>query len=128
MNIVRRLISSVSFLAIAVAANTPATHWVPVGLPPPPADGPALTQGGFLTPEQGQAVLNAALRQFPDRANWDAYVQHVRTRMQEGAGLSPWPRRTPLNAIIRSKRTHDGYTVENVAFESVPGYFVTGNL
>src|ERR1035438_4336699 len=41
---------------------------------------------------------------------------------------TPWPRRTPLNPIIRARRVYDGYTVENVAFESVPGYFVTGNL
>src|SRR5262249_13768766 len=39
-----------------------------------------------------------------------------------------WPKRTPLNAVIRSRREHDGYSVENVAFESIPGYFVTGNL
>ncbi len=115
-------------LAVSAAATTPGTHWVPPGLPPPPASGPALTQGSYLKPEQGQAILDAALVQFPDRANWDAYARHVRTRMQEGVGLSPWPKRTPLNAVIRARRVHDGYSVENVAFESVPGYFVTGNL
>jgi hypothetical protein len=87
-----------------------------------------LCPGAFLTPEQGKAVLEQALVQFPDRSAWDAYARHVRERIQEGAGLSPWPRRTPLGAILRERRTHDGYTVENVAFESVPGYLVTGNL
>ncbi len=102
--------------------------WLPPGIPPAPSSGPALTQGAFLKPEQGKAVLDAALAQFPDRASWDAYAKHLRTRIQEGAGLSPLPKRTPLNAVIRQRRTHDGYSVENVAFESVPGYFVTGNL
>jgi dienelactone hydrolase len=110
------------------SATTPDVTWLPQGLPPPPATGPALTPGNFLTPEQGKAVLDAALLRFPDRGTWEAYIGHARTRIQEGAGLSPWPQRTPLNPVIRRKRTYDGYSVENVVFESIPGYFVTGNL
>jgi hypothetical protein len=33
-----------------------------------------------------------------------------------------------LNPIRHSVRKQDGYTVENVAFESLPGFWVTGNL
>lgn len=110
-----------SFAAESVA-------WVPEGLPEGPTNNPALCPGAFLKPEQGQAVLDAALARFPDRTSWDAYATHVRRRIQQRATLEPWPKRTPLNPILHSKRTHDGYTVENVAFESVPGYFVTGNL
>ncbi len=97
-------------------------------LPAAPTNAPALCQGNYLKPEQGKAVLDAALTQFPNRESWDAYARHVRERVQQGAGLAPWPRRTALNPIIHSRRVYDGYTVENVAFESVPGYFVTGNL
>ena len=122
------LVSLAAFAAGAVSAARADVAWLPPGIPPAPAQGPALTQGGFLKPEQGKAVLDAALKQFPDRASWDAYAKHLRTRIQEGANLAPWPKRTPLNAVIRQRRTYDGYTVENVAFESVPGYFVTGNL
>ena len=111
-----------------IALAAPAVNWVPVGLPPVPATGPALCVGGYLKPEQGKATLDAALAQFPDRASWEAYGQHIRQRIQTGAGLSPWPKRTPLNPLVRAKRTYDGYSVENVAFESVPGYFVTGNI
>ena len=42
--------------------------------------------------------------------------------------LWPLPEKTPLNAVIRSRRTYDGYSVENVCFESIPGYYVCGNL
>jgi dienelactone hydrolase len=87
-----------------------------------------LCSGPFLTPEQGKAVLEEALVRFPDRPSWDAYARHMRERIQQGAGLQPWPRRTPLDAVVHSRRAHAGYTVENVAFESVPGYLVTGNL
>lgn len=115
-------------LVLASAPLLSAAGWIPEGLPPAPASGPALCQGPYFQPEQGKAVLDAARASFSDRASWEAYATHLRRRIQEGAGLSPWPRRTPLNPILSAKRTYDGYTVENVAFESVPGYFVTGNL
>ncbi|MEO6245492.1 MAG: acetylxylan esterase [Opitutaceae bacterium] len=121
----RLLLAGFLTLAATLLADV---SWLPPGLPPAPASGPALTPGAFLKPEQGKAVLDAALAQFPNRASWEAYAKHLRTRIQEGAGLSPWPKRTPLNAAIRQLRTYDGYSVENIAFESIPGYYVTGNL
>lgn len=102
-------------------------NWVPEDLPPLPTT-ENVGLGNYLKPEQGKAVLDAALTRFPDQVSWDAYAAHVRQRIQEGSGLLPWPKRTPLNAVIRDRRVYDGYTVENVCFESVPGYLVTGNL
>jgi dienelactone hydrolase len=119
--LVAALVSTISMSA-AVDVN-----WVPEGLPPPPT-AKNVGLGNYLKPEQGKAVLDAALARFPNREAWDAYAAHVRQRIQEGAGLAPWPKRTDLNAVIRNKRTYDGYTVENVVFESVPGCLVTGNL
>jgi len=110
------------------ALGAPSVDWVPSALPPAPARGPILCQAAYLTPAQGRAVLDAALARFPNRDAWQAYVDHARCRIQGGAGLDPWPRRSPLNAVVRARRVHEGYSVENVAFESVPGYFVTGNL
>jgi dienelactone hydrolase len=37
-------------------------------------------------------------------------------------------KRNDLKPVFRSKRQMDGYTVENVAIESIPGYFLTGTL
>ena len=102
--------------------------WLPAGIPEAPAEGPALCQRDFLTPEQGAAVLTTALQAFPDCEAWEAYADRVRERIQEGAGLAPWPKRTPLKPIVRDRRLFDGYSVENVAFESVPGFFAAGNL
>jgi hypothetical protein len=114
-------------LALVSSLAAVDVNWVPAGLPPPPA-GENVGLGGYLQPGQGRAVLDAALARFPDRASWDAYAEHARRRIQEGAGLAPWPKRTPLNPVVRNRRTHAGYTVENVTFESVPGCLVTGNL
>ena len=123
----RAFIPTIILSACSALAST-GLDWLPTGLPPAPAEGPALCTASYLTPAQGQSVLAATLARFPDQTSWQAYAEHLRTRIQEGAGLSPWPRRTALNPIIHSRRTYDGYSVESVAFESVPGYFVTGNL
>lgn len=102
--------------------------WVPSGLPAPPEVGPMLCPRDYLTPDQGAAVLQEALAQFPDAAAWKAYRDHARQRIREGAGLDPWPQRTPLTPVTHSRRHHDGYSVENIRLETMPGVFATGNL
>jgi hypothetical protein len=42
--------------------------------------------------------------------------------------LSPLPTRTPLNPILNEKRIHNGYSVQNVAIETIPGFYLCGNL
>lgn len=43
-------------------------------------------------------------------------------------GLSPRPERTPLNATVTGTVQGDGFTVENLHYQSVPGLYVTANL
>ena len=109
-------------------ADTDGPWALPAGLPPLPSEGPALCQGAYLTPAQGKAMLDATLEHCRTRADWEARAALLRRGILKGAGLDPLPLRTPLNPIIRSRRVHDGYSVENVALEVVPGYYATGNL
>lgn len=44
------------------------------------------------------------------------------------AALGGFPERTPLNARVVGKVRGDGFHVENVIYESRPGFFVTANL
>lgn len=121
----------VKFLAVlfsSAALASAAVNWLPSSVPPAPATGPALCVRDFLTPEQGDAVLRAAAKEFDTRAVWTTYADLVRQKIQQGANLAPWPRRTPPNAMASEPRAHDGYTVQNVMFEPVPGVFVGGNL
>src|SRR5690606_30433435 len=119
-------------VATAAAAFPVATiaqpSWLPSGLPPLSEEGPALCPRDYLTPEQGEALLQATLAEFSDAAARKRYASDVRQQIQEGDGLAPWPRRTPLNAIVRNVREHDGYSVANVAIETVPGVWAAGNL
>jgi hypothetical protein len=42
--------------------------------------------------------------------------------------LETLPKKTPLRPVCRALRQQDGYSVQNCAFESLPGFYVTGNL
>src|SRR5688572_9454778 len=102
-------------------AAASALRWHPAALPPPPAanGGATLCPGEYLAPEQGRAVLDAAVKAFPSRGAWEAYAAHVRDRLRAAAGLDPWPRHMPLAPIFAGeRREYDGYSVENVAIES----------
>ena len=59
---------------------------------------------------------------------WQARASALRRQVRVALGLWPWPTRTPLNAVVHGTVPRDGYTVERVFFESVPGFFVTGSL
>ncbi len=76
-------------LAAAGADNPPAMSWLPAGLPPASTNGPTLCTGGYLTPAQGKALLDAALVQFPDHESWDTYARLLRDRIRQGAGPGP---------------------------------------
>lgn len=59
---------------------------------------------------------------------WEQRKEYVRRQILVAAGLWPMPTKTPLNVVIHGKIDCDGYSVEEVCFESAPGFFVTGNL
>jgi dienelactone hydrolase len=65
---------------------------------------------------------------FKTKAEWTARADALRRQVRVALGMWPWPERTPLNAAVRGKIVRDGYTIEHVAFESVPGHWVTGSL
>jgi hypothetical protein len=89
---------------------------------------PTLRQGAFYTEEQGAAELKKMESMYSTREQWEPRKQMLKEQILKGMNLSPLPTRTPLNAIIGTKRIHDGYSVENVSIETIPGFYLCGNL
>ncbi len=87
-----------------------------------------LCQGHHFTEAEGKTALERFARSYHDVASWETRAERIRQGIWEGLGLNRNFERTPLSPIIRNKKELDGYTVENIAFESLPGFFVTGNL
>jgi uncharacterized protein len=91
-------------------------------------DSSLLCQGNYFTEAQGKTVLANFAKNYKDKKGWELRADRIRKGIIDGARMNTIPRNTPLKPLIRDKRTFDGYTVENIAFESLPGFFVTGNL
>jgi len=89
---------------------------------------PELRRGGFHTEEQAKEQLARFAQTYSNLEQWKIRAAGIREGILRGAQLLPLPKKCPLNPIIHSERQYDGYTVENAAFESLPGVFVTGNL
>ncbi|HEC03007.1 MAG TPA: acetylxylan esterase, partial [Phycisphaerales bacterium] len=90
----------------------------------PPVEGPADTRLGPLRGERGDFSFAPA----QSRQDWEKRAEYVRRVMRVTLGLWPMPTKTPLNPVIHGLIDQGDYTIEKVYFESVPGFYVTGNL
>lgn len=87
-----------------------------------------LCQGHYQTEAQAVEQLQRLATHRPTLDRWQVRRSVVRENILRGTGLWPLPQRTSLNPTLHSRRNYDGYSVENIAIESLPGIFVTGNL
>lgn len=60
------------------------------------------------------------------RTEWLERQLLVRQKLSEIIG--PFPEKTPLNTQVTGILRKDGYTIEKIIYESIPGYYVTGAL
>jgi hypothetical protein len=93
-----------------------------------PPSNPWLVMRDTYTEAEAAAKLTEFGATYADQAGWETRAEKLRGHIRAGAQLASLPPRTALNPIVRPARDHDGYSVCNVAFESLPGFFVTGNL
>ena len=61
-------------------------------------------------------------------AEWEAHAAKLRTQILFSAGLMPLPERNPLHPRISGRLEREGYTVEKVLLETLPGFYLGGNL
>lgn len=59
-------------------------------------------------------------------AQWRSYITDARAGLASAFG--PLPDKTPLNASVTGSFVHDGIAVENIRFESRPGFHVTAAM
>jgi cephalosporin-C deacetylase-like acetyl esterase len=62
------------------------------------------------------------------KKQWESKSKVLRRKLAIALGLFPLPPRTLLNACITGKAKREAYTIENIVYESRPGFYVTANL
>jgi hypothetical protein len=87
-----------------------------------------LCVGKYWTEEEGKIFLDSVRKTYTTAEAWKNRASQVRKQILKGAGLEKLPKKGSLNPIMGEKRVFDGYQVQNVAFESLPGVYVTGSL
>jgi len=61
-------------------------------------------------------------------AEWQARRPELRSQIMAATALYPPRTKTPLNARYLNKMDEDGYTIEAVALETMPGFWLGGSL
>lgn len=80
------------------------------------------------TPLEGKQQLEYLWTKFNDVASWESRKKELRECMWKALKLSPLPEKPASKPIISNRRTMNGYTIENVALETLPGVYVCGSL
>ncbi len=113
----RSAVLLLTLVAAGPARSLDAPGRVFEGAPPDSRLGKAVTLDGYHHWEPPRSL-----------EDWRHRSEEIRRRVLVAAGLWPMPPRTPLRPVIHGRIERSGYTVEKVFFESLPGFFVTGNL
>jgi hypothetical protein len=80
------------------------------------------------TVEEGKAQLEYLSSLYHDVASWEKRRNDMRACMYSALQLAPMPATPASKPIITAVRKMDGYTIENIAFEVLPGVYTSGSL
>ena len=88
-----------------------------------------LCQGAYWSEDEGYYKLQEFATTWHDIASWEKRASQIKNNILKGM---QWDKmheiKGDFNPIINNTRKMDGYIVENIAIESFPGFYITGNI
>lgn len=83
----------------------------------------------YWTEDEANLKMKEFALQWNDIDSWDKRAEIIKTGIIKGMQLDKMPEIIGnFNPKITDKKILDGYIVENIAIESFPGFYITGNL
>jgi len=79
-------------------------------------------------PAEGWAELDRIAAQYKTVEEWEKRKEELKSCIKEALQLTHLPALPNNKPIITPKRNFDGYTVENIAIEILPGVWINGSL
>ncbi len=88
-----------------------------------------LCVGGHWTEDEANLMMKEFRSSWNDLESWEARAETIREGIIDGMQLEKMPViEGQFHPVIHHRREMDGYVVENIAIESFPGFWITGNL
>lgn len=118
-------------LGIATLSLTLLSTGIGAELPEPVPNTPAnISLSRYFERQVREIELETAeaLAGIDSAATWDKTAPVWRKQLAEMLGLDPMPEKTPLHPTKTGEIQGDGYVVENLHYQSLPGLYVTANL
>jgi hypothetical protein len=81
-----------------------------------------------ITIEEGKEKLDYLSGLYHDRVTWESRKAELRACMFKALQLDPLPKSSGTRTLITNKRKMNGYTIENIAIETLPGLYVCGSI
>jgi hypothetical protein len=78
--------------------------------------------------DEAWEYLDWLSERYDDKRSWEQRKSLLKPQIYEAMRLSPLPPKPSSLPIITAKRKMNGYTVENIAIEILPGLYVNGSL
>ncbi|UKT65423.1 acetylxylan esterase [Pedobacter mucosus] len=78
--------------------------------------------------QDGWAYLDSLATKYHDKTTWEKRKSEIKPELFKALLLSPLPAKPNSKPIITAKRIYDGYSVENIALEILPGIWINGSL
>lgn len=82
----------------------------------------------YFSEQTRELAANNGVGHVTTAEEWKAQAPEHRRQLFEMLGLDPLPEKTPLQPVKTGELQGDGFKVEKLHFQSMPGLYVTANL